>query len=117
LKLLEPQVLIIILIIVLLLAIPYWFSWRILGKAGYNQWLSLVVFIPYGVLVVAGILAFGDWPVFRTASDAMQAVAPVPLVAPGWLADPTGRFELRYWDGSRWTQSVVTGGVSSSDPI
>jgi hypothetical protein len=23
---------------------------------------------------------------------------------PGWLPDPTGRFESRYWDGTSWTQ-------------
>jgi hypothetical protein len=23
---------------------------------------------------------------------------------PGWYADPTGRSELRYWDGSAWTE-------------
>jgi hypothetical protein len=21
---------------------------------------------------------------------------------PGWLPDPTGRFECRYWDGTGW---------------
>jgi hypothetical protein len=24
--------------------------------------------------------------------------------APGWYADPTGRNELRFWDGSAWTE-------------
>lgn len=26
---------------------------------------------------------------------------------PGWYADPTGRFELRYWDGAAWTDHGV----------
>lgn len=25
---------------------------------------------------------------------------------PGWYTDPSGRYELRYWDGSRWTGDV-----------
>lgn len=36
-------------------------------------------------------------------------------VAPGWLADPTGRHQLRYWDGRQWTSHVSDGGVQGSD--
>lgn len=36
--------------------------------------------------------------------------------APGWRPDPTGRFEHRYWDGSRWTDNVANAGVASNDP-
>lgn len=31
----------------------------------------------------------------------------------GWHPDPTGQFEQRYWDGTRWTEHVFTGGVQS----
>ena len=27
-----------------------------------------------------------------------------------WYKDPSGRFELRYWNGSAWTEHVATGG-------
>lgn len=33
----------------------------------------------------------------------------------GWQADPFGRHELRYWDGSAWTAHVSDGGVQGSD--
>lgn len=36
---------------------------------------------------------------------------------PGWYADPAARFDLRWWDGSRWTDSVVKGGVQSTSPL
>jgi Protein of unknown function (DUF2510) len=36
--------------------------------------------------------------------------------APGWHPDPTARPEYRYWDGSRWTDDVSDGGVTSVDP-
>lgn len=36
--------------------------------------------------------------------------------AAGWQPDPTGRFEHRYWDGSRWTDNVSNAGVASTDP-
>lgn len=35
----------------------------------------------------------------------------------GWHRDPTGRKELRYWDGSTWTDHVSVAGNQSSDPI
>lgn len=34
-----------------------------------------------------------------------------------WHPDPTGRFEQRYWDGSRWTDHVWTRGHQSTDPL
>ena len=35
---------------------------------------------------------------------------------PGWHPDPSRRFELRYWDGTRWTEHVSTGGRQQVDP-
>lgn len=40
-----------------------------------------------------------------------------PPQAPGWYADPHGRHERRYWDGSTWTERVADGGASGTDPI
>jgi hypothetical protein len=34
-----------------------------------------------------------------------------------WAADPTGRHELRYWDGSEWTAHVSDRGQVSADPL
>lgn len=34
---------------------------------------------------------------------------------PSWYPDPTGRHELRYWDGSQWTAQVVSAGVGATD--
>lgn len=33
-----------------------------------------------------------------------------------WYPDPNGRAELRYWDGTQWTDHVSNSGVQSSDP-
>jgi hypothetical protein len=33
-----------------------------------------------------------------------------------WLTDPTGRNELRYFDGSGWTEHVANAGTISVDP-
>lgn len=34
-----------------------------------------------------------------------------------WHPDPSGRHELRYWDGARWTDNVSTRGLQSIEPI
>ncbi len=34
-----------------------------------------------------------------------------------WYADPLARFELRYWDGTRWTEHVSAAGQQHVDPL
>src|SRR5258706_3103181 len=46
--------------------------------------------------------------------EAPAFAAPSELEA-GWNPDPSGRFELRHWDGQRWTQHVSTDGVTETD--
>jgi uncharacterized membrane protein YhaH (DUF805 family) len=48
--------------------------------------------------------------------------APVTGYAPpgppaGWLPDPTGRHQFRYWDSTQWTSSVSDNGVASVDNL
>jgi hypothetical protein len=35
---------------------------------------------------------------------------------PGWLSDPTGRHEYRWWDGAAWSEVVADQGVEHRDP-
>lgn len=50
-------------------------------------------------------------------APAYNPAAPTtPAVAAGWYADPAGRFELRYWDGSTWTEHVSRAGQQFTDP-
>jgi hypothetical protein len=37
-------------------------------------------------------------------------------IAAGWLPDPSGRNDQRYWSGTAWTDHVMTGGVPGTDP-
>ena len=44
------------------------------------------------------------------------ALSPPPAAGPAaWHPDPLGRYELRYWDGCRWTDHVSTAGVHEQD--
>lgn len=51
-------------------------------------------------------------------AEPVAAVAdPAAGAAPaGWYADPSSRFELRYWDGSQWTEHVSRAGQQYTDP-
>lgn len=43
--------------------------------------------------------------------------APAGPTPAGWNTDPSGRFQLRYWDGAAWTDHVSTNGVQQTDPV
>lgn len=36
---------------------------------------------------------------------------------PGWLPDPSGRHEYRYWNGASWSDDVSDNGLTSADPV
>lgn len=42
--------------------------------------------------------------------------SPATMVPPSWHPDPSGRHELRWWDGAQWTEHVTDGGQPSTDP-
>ena len=46
--------------------------------------------------------------------EAGTAVA--SAIAPVWAPDPSGRHQLRYWDGNQWTEHVADAGRLSTDP-
>jgi hypothetical protein len=52
-----------------------------------------------------------------TMKQRRPATPTSPAVPAGWHADPAGRYELRYWDGQRWTEHVSRGGVPATDPL
>lgn len=48
--------------------------------------------------------------------DLDSAAAPRPAIQTAqWYTDPTGRFQVRYWDGMAWTAHVSTQGAGSTD--
>lgn len=50
------------------------------------------------------------------AAETTTAAASTSAAPAGWYADPSGRFELRYWDGSQWTEHVSRAGQQFTDP-
>jgi hypothetical protein len=54
-------------------------------------------------------------PVLPTADPSPQPATSAAAPA-GWYADPSGRYELRYWDGGTWTEHVSRAGQQYTDP-
>ena len=56
-------------------------------------------------------------PVVTSAVNTSVASSVGDAAAPAnWYPDPAGRFELRYWNGSAWTEHVSRNGQQSIDP-
>jgi len=51
-----------------------------------------------------------------TATTTPINAVTTPSVPADWYKDPSGRFEYRYWDGSKWTDDVSRAGVAHKDP-
>jgi hypothetical protein len=68
--------------------------------------------------------AFLRRPVSSTSEVAASAPATVATssssdsasVPAAWYADPSGRYELRYWNGKEWTEHVARSGQQFTDP-
>ena len=55
---------------------------------------------------------------YAVLTAGVEAVSTAWAAAPpGWLTDPTARFDLRYWDGRSWTAHVSTRGATTVDPL
>ena len=50
------------------------------------------------------------------SGSAAASTSTSPSIPADWYKDPSGRFEYRYWDGSKWTDNVSRAGVAYKDP-
>jgi Protein of unknown function (DUF2510) len=57
-------------------------------------------------------------PAVAAVAAAPAAAAPAAVVTTpaGWYPDPSGRFEMRYWDGTAWSEHVSRQGQQYTDP-
>ena len=67
-----------------------------------------------GPIRVVSVTAFDP----SAVPQAPSAPAPSAAVQAGsWHPDPTGRHELRYFDGAQWTEHVSSAGVAGTDRL
>ncbi len=60
------------------------------------------------------------WPqnAVQPAAAPWPPAAGQPVAAPPqWYADPLGRHQYRYWDGTQWTPHVADEGATGYDPV
>ncbi len=77
-------------------------------SAGWGIWLDLLAAIALLVLCVLIAMAVRSAPSPAAAPlaagpQAPASAAPAATVPAGWYEDPSGRFRLRWWDGTAWT--------------
>ena len=69
-----------------------------------------------GETVTTPVQATTSSPTVSTPFAATTSSSSAPEVPANWYKDPSGRFELRYWNGTQWTEHVSTAGKQSTDP-
>jgi hypothetical protein len=70
---------IIILVCLAIVIIPFWF---ICKKAGLTPWLSLLVLVPFGILILLYVLAFAQWKVVPAPQLGYPPPYPQPPMPP-----------------------------------
>jgi phosphatidylserine synthase len=66
-------------VFLIILIIPFW---CICKKAGFSPWLSLLVFVPFGVLILLYVLAFAGWKVVPVPQMGYVPSPPYPPQPP-----------------------------------
>jgi hypothetical protein len=85
-------------------------------------WRAVLIVVAMVLLPMVSVPAY--WVVYLLQSHAARkqppwsAVSSPPGVAtPVWAPDPSGRHQVRFWDGQCWTDSVADDGQVSKDPL
>lgn len=92
-------------------------AWGFALKAALKKRLAALEAALGGDVVSSGKIASPGAAAQQTAIPPATAGAPAGSVPAAWSADPTGRHQLRYWDGSAWTTNVSDNGVVSQDEV
>jgi hypothetical protein len=89
-----------------------------LAVQGINMISKQRKFDLYGaVRLGAGVPLLKQTPADESVEPVAIRKAETPTMPEAWYSDPTRRYESRWWDGSRWTQHVITKGRTMSDPL
>ena len=64
-----PELLIIFIIAVILPLAVVWPAMRICKRAGFSQWLGLLIVVPLANILLLWFVAFSPWPALPDSSD------------------------------------------------
>ncbi len=90
-----------------------------------NEWVILMVLaailLAPAMVIALVVVARGrsaSGPAGPSTPGGPAAQGGVPSGWPqGWYADPSGRHSQRYFDGSVWTDAVISEGQPGTDPL
>lgn len=80
-----------------------------MGRIGATEILIMLIMVGVVVAIIFGVVV--------PARGSTTTQNSYPATPGQWAPDPTGRHQLRWFDGSRWTSSVSDAGVLGHDPI
>ena len=63
-----PELFILVLMVVMSLAVV-WPAMRICRRAGFSQWLGLLIVVPLANILLLWFVAFSDWPALPGSGD------------------------------------------------
>jgi len=86
------------------------------NRSGGWYFIAFVPLVGFIVLIVF-LATDGQHGENRYGPDPKAGQVQYSNVAAGWLKDPTGRHELRYWDSRVWTDQAADAGVVTTDPL
>lgn len=88
-------------------------SVRRMHDSNHGGWWLIVPYVPLAFLFIDGTHGPN-----RFGPDPKNPLGVSPSLVPaGWLPDPTGRHQFRYWDSAQWTPAVADNGVTSVDQL
>jgi hypothetical protein len=64
-----PELLIIAMIAIILPLAVVWPAMRICRRAGFSQWLGLLIVVPLANVLLLWFVAFSDWPALPDSRD------------------------------------------------
>ena len=117
---------------------PYAGSMGFYGNGGgHSSWIFLVI-VAAGIAIrmlssrrrgsMGGRMRTRPGPPPGMSLFQNQPDTPAPAVRPrtgptytgipaGWMADPSGKHDERYWSGTEWTEHVMNDGTPAIDPL
>lgn len=64
-----------------------------------------------------GMSSFQSQPGTATPAARPRTGPSYTGVPAGWMADPSGKHDERYWSGTEWTEHVMNDGTPAIDPL
>jgi hypothetical protein len=99
-------------------------DWRVLPRSPLISWWwgfylasRILTFTVVGVACSIPAAVLAVIAVRRITERQLAARELTPTLPSGWYADPTHRFDHRYWNGQSWTDHASSKGEALVDPL